>query len=87
MVQNIVSSRMASAMAPLSLSNADELFNLEEKKTGSSSGGLCLTLQKLYIWEKKLYNEVKVCIICLKFDYINLVAACPFAIYAFNFVC
>lgn len=77
---------MASAMAPLSLSNADELFNLEEKKTSSSSGGLCLTLQKLYIWEKKLYNEVKVCILFLKFDHIYLVLAFP-SIYAFNFIC
>lgn len=53
---------MASAMAPLSLSTVDDVFNLEENKTSSSGGGLCLTLQKLYIWEKKLYNEVKVCI-------------------------
>jgi hypothetical protein len=31
-----------------------------EKVVGGRS--LSLTLQKLYIWEKKLYNEVKVCI-------------------------
>ncbi|KAJ4800136.1 hypothetical protein LUZ62_051382 [Rhynchospora pubera] len=54
-----VSSRMASAMAPLSISNVGDMYNLEESKTASSSGSLCLTLQKLYIWEKKLYNEVK----------------------------
>jgi Protein of unknown function (DUF632) len=51
---------MASAMTPLSLSTVDDLFNLEDNKKGSSGRGLCLTLQKLYIWEKKLYNEVKV---------------------------
>jgi Protein of unknown function (DUF632) len=47
-------------MTPLSLSTVDDLFNLEDNKKGSSGRGLCLTLQKLYIWEKKLYNEVKV---------------------------
>ena len=31
-----------------------------EKVLGDRS--LSLTLQKLYIWEKKLYDEVKVCV-------------------------
>jgi Protein of unknown function (DUF632) len=57
-----VSCKMASAMTPLSLSTVDDLFNWEENKKVSSGRGLCLTLQKLYIWEKKLYNEVKVCL-------------------------
>jgi hypothetical protein len=35
-----------------------------EKVVGARN--LSLTLQKLYIWEKKLYDEVKVCIYRLK---------------------
>jgi hypothetical protein len=37
-----------------------------EKLTGGRS--LSLTLQRLYIWEKKLYNEVKVCIYNVKYS-------------------
>jgi hypothetical protein len=40
-----------------------ELLDAAEKVMGGRS--LVLTLQKLYIWEKKLYDEVKVCASCL----------------------
>lgn len=33
-----------------------------EKVLGGRS--LCSTLEKLYVWEKKLYDEVKVCVHC-----------------------
>jgi hypothetical protein len=42
---------------------AELLDAAEEKVMGGRS--LVLTLQKLYIWEKKLYDEVKVCASCL----------------------
>lgn len=37
---------------------AAELSYVEE--FGMASGNLSSTLRKLYLWEKKLYNEVKV---------------------------
>ncbi|KQK00689.1 nitrate regulatory gene2 protein [Brachypodium distachyon] len=53
-----VSSRMVSAIAlPNSVYGGEELDIGGEKVVGGRS--LSLTLQKLYIWEKKLYNEVK----------------------------
>ncbi|KAL6911806.1 hypothetical protein ACP4OV_000611 [Aristida adscensionis] len=54
-----VSSRMVSAIAlPHSDHGAIELLDVGgEKVVGGRS--LSLTLQKLYIWEKKLYDEVK----------------------------
>lgn len=39
-------------------SSAAELSYIEE--FGMASGNLSSTLRKLYLWEKKLYNEVKV---------------------------
>jgi hypothetical protein len=41
---------------------AELLIGGEEKVMGGRS--LTLTLQELYIWEKKLYDEVKVCALC-----------------------
>ncbi|KAG8071797.1 hypothetical protein GUJ93_ZPchr0006g42401 [Zizania palustris] len=55
-----VSSRMVSAIAlPHSEHRDGDLLDVGggEKVVGGMS--LCLTLQKLYIWEKKLYDEVK----------------------------
>lgn len=34
---------------------------------GVRSGGHCSTVERLYAWEKKLYQEVKVCIFFLSF--------------------
>lgn len=42
-----------------STSQNDELLVYEEDKA-MGSGNLSSTLQKLYIWEKKLYEEVMV---------------------------
>ena len=44
---------------PLS-SSKDEFLVFEDDKA-MGSGNLSSTLQKLYIWEKKLYDEVRVC--------------------------
>ncbi|KAL5212473.1 hypothetical protein ABZP36_023320 [Zizania latifolia] len=55
-----VSSRMVSAIAlPHSGHGGGDLLDVGggDKVVGGRS--LCLTLQKLYIWEKKLYDEVK----------------------------
>ncbi|KAK3154869.1 hypothetical protein QOZ80_2BG0196060 [Eleusine coracana subsp. coracana] len=58
-VYHVVSSRMVSAIAVPHPDNGPvELLDVgEEKVMGGRS--LSLTLQKLYIWEKKLYHEVK----------------------------
>ncbi|KAK3158695.1 hypothetical protein QOZ80_2AG0140410 [Eleusine coracana subsp. coracana] len=58
-VYHVVSSRMVSAIAVSHPDNGPvELLDVgEEKVIGGRS--LSLTLQKLYIWEKKLYHEVK----------------------------
>lgn len=45
---------------PLS-SLKDEFLVFEDDKA-VGSGNLSSTLQKLYIWEKKLYEEVRVCV-------------------------
>lgn len=36
-------------------------LDVDEDVVGLGSTNLSSTLQKLYLWEKKLYNEVKVC--------------------------
>ena len=36
---------------------------------GMRSGNLSATLKKLYMWEKKLYNEVKVCVFFVDLSY------------------
>ena len=50
---------MICGASPLSSSN-DEFFVFEDDKA-MVSGNLSVTSQKLYIWEKKLYDEVRVC--------------------------
>ena len=61
---DIVSSSMVSAIAlPHSDLGGIELLDVgSEKVLGGRS--LSLTLEKLYMWEKKLYDEVKVCVHC-----------------------
>jgi hypothetical protein len=44
----------------------EEFLRFEEDKA-MGCGNLSSTLQKLYMWEKKLLEEVKVCNICLEF--------------------
>ena len=44
---------------PPSTSNEEDFLNFEED-IAASSKNLSLTLQKLYIWEKKLQDEVRV---------------------------
>jgi hypothetical protein len=56
----VVSSRLVPAIpVPHPDHGLAELLIGGEKVMGGRS--LSLTLQKLYIWEKKLYDEVKVC--------------------------
>lgn len=50
---------MICGASPLS-SAKDEFLAFEDEKS-MSSGNVSSTLQKLYTWEKKLYDEVKVC--------------------------
>ncbi|KAF7079760.1 hypothetical protein CFC21_083949 [Triticum aestivum] len=55
-----VSSRMVSTAAlPNSAYGGEELDVGGWKKVAEGGRSLSVTLQKLYIWEKKLYNEVK----------------------------
>lgn len=49
---------MICGASPLS-SSKDEFLVYEDGKS-MGSGNLSSTLQKLYIWEKKLYDEVRV---------------------------
>ena len=46
---------------PSSIERADPALLDIDKDVGMRSGNLSSTLQKLYLWEKKLYEEVKVC--------------------------
>ncbi|GMP64422.1 hypothetical protein CsSME_00025711 [Camellia sinensis var. sinensis] len=57
----IVSSQASSSKTadPSSIEKADPA-SLEIDDVGMGSGNLSSTLQKLYLWEKKLYEEVKV---------------------------
>lgn len=61
-------------------SSADKAaqLDMDEDVVGLRSRNLSSTLQKLYLWEKKLYNEVKVCCIMLN-SVIKLASLCnPF---------
>lgn len=52
-----------------------------EDVVGLRSINLSSTLQKLYLWEKKLYNEVKVCSIMLN-SVIKLASLCNLFVFA-----
>ena len=49
-------------------------LDMDEDVVGLRSRKLSSTLHKLYLWEKKLYNEVKVCSIML--NSIKLASVC-----------
>lgn len=53
---------VSTAALPNSGHGGEELDVGGLKKVAEGGRSLSVTLQKLYIWEKKLYNEVKVCI-------------------------
>lgn len=47
--------------SPSAMKNDDGFFHLDfDGEKGMKSGNLSSTLQKLYVWEKKQYEEVKV---------------------------
>jgi hypothetical protein len=50
-------------------------LDMDEDVVGLRSRKLSSTLHKLYLWEKKLYNEVKVCSIMLN-SVIKLASVC-----------
>ncbi|KAI4367343.1 hypothetical protein MLD38_023091 [Melastoma candidum] len=47
------------ALPPISAEDADQAQAGTDEQLGMKSGNLSSTLQKLYLWEKKLYGEVK----------------------------
>lgn len=55
---SMVASQPSTSKSADPSSSAAELSYIEE--FGMASGNLSSTLRKLYLWEKKLYNEVKV---------------------------
>lgn len=59
-----VSSKMLHAVAPSSpvaSSHPSEIGESIDEERLIGSGNLSSTLQKLHLWEKKLYDEVMVC--------------------------
>lgn len=65
---SIVSSQLSASKgtAALPSSEKSDSFSMDfEEDMGMNSNSLSSTLQKLYIWEKKLCEEVKVCCIIL----------------------
>lgn len=61
-----------------SIEKADPAYLDIDDHMGLRSGNLSSTLQKLFLWEKKLYEEVKVCsCIC----YINPIFFCQCSVH------
>ena len=63
-VAALVSSQPATSKNAESSASAEKADPMElefDGGAGMRSGNLSSTLQKLHLWEKKLYDEVKVC--------------------------
>lgn len=71
---SVVSSQSSSSKGAEASSTADKAgpaqLDMDEDVAGLRSRNLSSTLQKLYLWEKKLYNEVKVC--CIMLNYVDM---------------
>lgn len=62
---SVVSSQPSSSRSTKSTSSAEKNFNVDEYIMVNSRN-LSSTLEKLYIWEKKLHEQVKVCTISVR---------------------
>lgn len=58
----VASQPSTSTSSESSSSTAMDSSNLEVEDAGRRSKNLSSTLRELYLWEKKLYEEVKVCL-------------------------
>ena len=75
---SVVSSQPSTSMTAESSSsanNTDPAFLDYYEELARKPKNLSSTLQKLYLWEKKLYNEVKVyCVLMICYPLLNLVS-------------